>query len=797
MTRRQLVDLGAMTLLLGVGVLSFGPVFDGRVGYVAAGAGVLLGGAAATLGAWRRWGFFAVAALVVAAYFLAGGLVALPDTLLAGVLPSAETLHRLLFLGFQSWRDLLTVTPPADAFAGPAVVPFLSGLVASVLAVSAALRLRRWSLLALLPALALLVVGILWGVPQAPLAGLLGVVFSVVGLAWAAWRQGHRRDDESAEILERPSVAHPRLQQGALAGLLLGLAAVAGVGVAAAAPHDDRYVLREDVTPPLDLRDYATPLTLFRSFERDRKDAVLFTVDGLPEDARIRLAALDTYDGNVFRVGEGSAGFRRVGTAIAAAGAGEAPVTTLAVAVDDYAGVWLPGSGDLRGVRFEGAEAPLLADGLYYNRDTGNALTTAGLRPGSAYTLEVALPAEPGSAALEAAPVADVVLPEPRGVPDVVGKLAPELAGRAETPYDQLTALSEQLRSQGYFSDGSRSPSRPGHTTERISTFLSGTQLVGDDEQYAVAMALMARHLRLPARVVMGFVPDPDEPRPDGPLPVTGADARVWVEVDFGELGWVPFDPTPERDKTPDTKAPQPQEDPQPEVLPPPDPPREPPAPPLDSAEDDRDRDDDASAPWVVVVLWAAAGIGLLLLALLPLALVAWAKRRRRRRRLASARPADRVSGAWDEVVDHAVDAGFVRPAVATRRETAGMLAEQYPVAGSVAVADRVDRSVFGSADPAPDEVDAVWGEVDRLRGELGAGLGRGGRLRARYSTRSLRTRRAPGRPGRLGSLRGRLRSLPGRGWRPSGPPRAPGRENAADPRLGERPPDERRRGQR
>lgn len=774
MTRRQLVDLGAMALLLGAGVLSFGPVFDGRVGYVAAGAGVLLGGGAAVLGAWRGWGFFSVAALVVAAYFLAGGPVALPDTLVAGVLPSAETLNRLLFLGFQSWRDLLTVTPPADAFAGPAVVPFLSGLGSSALAVSAALRLQRWSLLAVPPALALLVVGILWGVKQAPLAGLLGVVVAVVALAWAAWRQWRRRDDDSAEILQRPASAQPRLQQGALAGLLLGLAAVAGVGVAVAAPHDDRYVLREDVTPPLDLRDYATPLTLFRSFERDRKQAVLFTVDGLPEGARIRLAALDTYDGNVFRVGEGSAGFRRVGTTIAASRPGEAAVTSLAVSIDDYAGVWLPGSGDLRGVRFEGRDSSLLADGLYYNPDTGNALTTAGLRAGSAYTLEVALPDEPGAATLEAARVSDAVLPEPRGVPDIVGKLAPELVGRAETPYDQLTALSEQLRSQGYFSDGSRSPSRPGHTTERISTFLSGTQLVGDDEQYAVAMALLARHLRLPARVVMGFVPQ--EPPSGGPLPVTGADARVWVEVDFGELGWVPFDPTPERDKTPDTKAPQPQDDPQPEVLPPPDPPREPPAPPLDSAEDDRDRDDEASRAWVVVVLWVAAGVGVLLLAVLPLALVAWAKRRRRRRRLASARPADRVSGAWDEVVDHAIDAGFARPVVATRRETAGVLAEHYPVAGSVAVADRVDRSVFGAADPPPEEVDDVWGEVDRLRAELGAGLGRTGRLRARYSTRSLRGRRPAGRVGRL---------LRRGGLRRSGQRRSRDRENAADETRG------------
>ncbi len=283
-------------------------------------------------------------------------------------------------------------------------------------------------------------------------------------------------------------------------------------------------------------------------------------------------------------------------------------------------------------------------------------------------------------------------------------------------------------------------------------------------------MALLARHLRLPARVVMGFVPQ--EPPSGGPLPVTGADARVWVEVDFGELGWVSRpDPRTRQDAgregTPAAGRPA-----APGVAPLPDPPREPPAPPLDSAEDDRDRDDEASRAWVVVVLWVAAGVGVLLLAVLPLALVAWAKRRRRRRRLASARPADRVSGAWDEVVDHAIDAGFPRPVVATRRETAGVLADHYPVAGSVAVADRVDRSVFGAADPPPEEVDDVWGEVDRLRAELGAGLAGTGRLRARYSTRSLRGRRPAGRVGR---------PLRRGGLRRSGQRRSRDRENAAD----------------
>lgn len=768
---RLVPTLVALALLLATGVASFGPVFAGRTGYLAAGAGVLIGGAAATVGAVRRWGPFSVATVVLVGYLAVGGLVTLPDTLVAGVLPSVETLQRLVFLSFQSWRDLLTVSPPANAFSGPAAVPFLSGLLASSLAVSAALRLTRWAPVAVLPALGLLVVGILWGTRQAPLAVVLGGTFAAVALAWASWQQSSLRRDDSAEILHRPPMAQARARRATVAAGLLVVATLAGVGARTLVPETDRYVLRDDVVPPLDLRDYASPLTTFRFLERDARDETLFTVTGLPAGARLRLAALTAYDGNVFRVAGSSAGYRRVGTTIAPSGATDAEVTRVSITVDTLSGVWLPGGGDLRGVRFTGADASLLAGGLYYNPDTGNALTTAGLEQGAAYDVDVAFPVLPSEDELAGAAVGSGPLPEDTGVPDVVSTTATDYAGSAGAAYAQLTALSEKLRGNGFFSDGSDGSSRAGHTTERITTFLGGPQLVGDDEQYAVAMTLMARHLGLPARVVMGFYPG-DAPR-DGaePLAITGADAHVWVEVDFGELGWVPFDATPDRDKTPDTKAPRPEDEPQPEVLPPPDPPREPPAPPLDSADDDLDADRDAGPPLlVIVVVWVLGGSLVLLLVAMPFLLVAGLKRRRRRRRLAAERAADRVSGAWEEVVDHAVDAGFARSAAATRQETAGSLTRAYPATGSVALAERVDRGVFGEGDPTAEEVAAVWDEVSRIRAEIARTQTRRGRLRTRYSTRSLRG------PDGLPAL-ARLRRLPRRrgaesGDRPRGGPR-------------------------
>ena len=68
------------------------------------------------------------------AYLVLGGPLALRKTTLFGIIPTPETFLRLVPLTVQSWRDLLTVTPPASAFTGPAIVPYVSGLVLGAIA---------------------------------------------------------------------------------------------------------------------------------------------------------------------------------------------------------------------------------------------------------------------------------------------------------------------------------------------------------------------------------------------------------------------------------------------------------------------------------------------------------------------------------------------------------------------------------------------------------------------------------------------------------------------------------------
>lgn len=61
-------------------------------------------------------------------------------------------------------------------------------------------------------------------------------------------------------------------------------------------------------------------------------------------------------------------------------------------------------------------------------------------------------------------------------------------------------------------------------------------------DYYASAMAVMARALGIPARVVSGYAQG--EWMPDGRYRVRQRDAHTWVEIYFPGFGWVEFEPT-------------------------------------------------------------------------------------------------------------------------------------------------------------------------------------------------------------------------------------------------------------
>ena len=299
-------------------------------------------------------------------------------------------------------------------------------------------------------------------------------------------------------------------------------------------------------------------------------------------------------------------------------------------------------------------------------------------------------------------------------------------------PGERLVAMLDALRADGYISHGldeDDPPSRSGHGADRIAELVTGSQMIGDAEQYAVAAALMARQLGFPARVVFGFVPQ-------GGV-IRGDDVTAWIEVDTAQYGWVAIDPVPEDRPIPEE---EPEEENQvarpPSIVPPP--PDRPDAPGEQNAPERAQDEPDQLDPVIAALLAAARmiGIGLLVLAILlaPFAFIVAAKTRRRRLRRTAPDVVQRISGGWDEFTDAVLDHGFIAPPAATRSELA-TVAGGLPARVLAAVAD---RAVFAPEQADPADADRVWDAVGDLRTSLDLGLTRRQRIRALVSLRSL-----------------------------------------------------------
>ena len=262
--------------------------------------------------------------------------------------------------------------------------------------------------------------------------------------------------------------------------------------------------------------------------------------------------------------------------------------------------------------------------------------------------------------------------PLPPGAAFVQGPTEKWTEGAGTDPMDRVLAAAEHLRTEGKYSDGVGRTERvyvAGHSVWRLSDeFVNAPQIVGNDEQYAAAMALIANDIGVPARVVLGAIV------PEGGR-VTGKDVQAWVELRAADGSWrtLPTEAfmstTPPADQVPETNTPM-----SGTVIPPPNP-----IPPPSDAGEQSDADlkerkatrkkaeqeDEGLIPgvpvWVGAVLTYVGGPLLVILLLLGavVGLKAWRRHRRRSADSASAR----FVGAWRELVDHARDLGQVVPA--------------------------------------------------------------------------------------------------------------------------------------
>ena len=808
--------------LLVLGVLFVGPVvmfesvFGGGQGAIAAGVGVLVGLLVSWAASKWRWDLLSIVASVVAAHFLFGGAAALRETTRWGVVPTSRTLQTLVIGAVEAWKDLLTLTPPAASYVGPAMVPWMACLVCSVAAGVVTVRYGRpmWGSVALILCG---VIAIVWG-PTGHTPNLaLVIVWWVALIAWWSWASaiGRARSGTDIVIGMSSSTTSASTTMGGSSRQVVHVwwrvgmgALMVGVMVAAAIPAasllgptaSDRIVGRDVVEPPVDAREYPSPLSSYRHYNKDLEDSSLIHVSNLPKEARVRLGAMDVYDGTTFGMSvantDGTAGYRRVGSTIPGRSADDAELETN-VSTSQLLGPWVPTIGQVHVLRFDEGDPNAAAQqkGLNYDLWAETALTT-GPAGEMGYTMSLSMPREHADseyASVEATRYAG----GDTNVPKDVDTLAAEHTTTARSDLEKARAIENFLHTDGYYSNDDTINSRPGSSQDRIQRMIGADMLVGDDEQYATLMALMLHSQGINARVVMGAYREGTS----GNVDLTGADMHAWVEVEFPGVGWATFDPTPPRDQQPTTQVNKPKSVPKPQVLQPPEPPEQ----PVELPPATRDQATDPHDPNGLHIPWMSIGtVSLSLLILLgPIVLVLLAKSRRRKSRRKAA-AAEAVRGSWDELVDTAIDSGLVVEPHLTRQEVAWALASQWApgtpegaeapsrksrksgkrsaadvrvpgwslfsgaVPRVVTVARRADVADFALTGARSQDAEQAWEDVDELRREWASSVSVFARVRHALSLKSLRWRRRASRQAAAASGAKR-RSLMGRMGRRKG----------------------------
>jgi transglutaminase-like putative cysteine protease len=711
--------------LCALAVALTGPLYAGFFGgfldaswpiTAAAGAGAL----AAALTA--RWPLALRLPCGVLGFGVYATAVLLPGTTRYG-LPTGRTAAALWTGVSRGWARMLSVALPADPRPDLLMTPVL---VAFAAAFTAVLLLRSSRpLVPAAPPMVAFAVAVLASagrdVTQFPATGAVLAAVALLLLARAA-----------------ADSTPGRLAGALLAGVPLALAvAAAGVAGAAALPLG-RHRLDPHAwhPPPLRFAATLTPLATVGTQRAESPPRTLFTVDlgGQPAPDRIRLAALDSYDGLLWTSGDR---FLLAGHRLAPdPGLSGARRVSARIAVADLPGPFVPAIGWPVGLA-----GPTVDSGRFGFSDRSGALVTDGSLRGTGYdvTGEVR-PPDDGLRTATASPARefDGYRGLPPGLPDPLRTLAADLAGQSGYAYGRLLAIERYVRAV---------PSAPdtptGQSYAALARMLTGRpeDRVADAQQPAAAFAVLARAAGLPARVAVGYLLRDGR---QGSYTVTTRDAHAWAEVHFDGYGWVAFDPagtatvaSARGPDTPDVAEPTPTPAAVPTAAAAPSP-----VPTAGIAAVGRaarilhsGRNTSRAA--------VAAGAGLAALAVLAGTGVVVAKRRRRTRRRAGP-PARSVVGAWREALDRLVESGVRIPASTTPHRAAAQARERLGdrhagVETTLAeLSELVDAAVFAPAGSDAAAASRAWRLEAVLRRQLRPGRVGLGRLRARLDPRPL-----------------------------------------------------------
>ena len=140
--------------------------------------------------------------------------------------------------------------------------------------------------------------------------------------------------------------------------------------------------------------------------------------------------------------------------------------------------------------------------------------------------------------------VTDRYLQLPPTITDRTRQLAAELAAGTSNVFDTAKAVESYARTTIAYNEEIDPPP----ADQDVVDYVLFDRQEGYCEYYASAMAILLRVQGIPARVVGGYYPAPFDPAEGGYL-YREKNAHLWVEVFFPGYGWIPFEPTANRDQ--------------------------------------------------------------------------------------------------------------------------------------------------------------------------------------------------------------------------------------------------------
>ncbi len=475
------------------------------------------------IGRVRGWHLATVAAGSAAAIAVLVGMIYLPDTMSAGVLPTRSTWDAAWQSIADSFSQFRVTVTPVPATGGFGITCALALGVIAFVADSFAFR-AYGRIEAVIPGGLLFVVASSVGYDRSRLATTAWwLVAAFVAVAWL--RAAH--DERSAPWLGATRGGRLATLAGASLGAAVA-ATIAGLAIGPGLPGAEAEALVDTRHSQGDGTEVLSPMVSIQARLVDRRNVELFTVT-TDAPQYWRLTAFESFDGTEWRQERDYSDADRL------AGADDVGGVRQQFQIASLGSIWLPAAFSPVGfdsgtsVRFNAESASII-------RNNGDLFT--GLDYEVVSEVPTASAAElAGSTSSD--PPTDDYTRLPDDFPDEFRTLASQITADATSAYDKALAL------QQFFRDNFRYDVNipRGHSERAMETFLR--KRVGYCEQFAGTFAALGRAAGLATRVATGFTPgDLDD---SGVYHVRGKHAHAWPEVWFDGIGWVLFEPTPGR----------------------------------------------------------------------------------------------------------------------------------------------------------------------------------------------------------------------------------------------------------